>query len=580
MFCHSNNPIFLIFSENVPSLVYYSHIPIFIITLYIGIYFYFKNRNKLINIVFFVITLFFSIWVILDLIFWASNKSDVIMFIWSTQILIEPMIHIASLYLLYLLLYKKDVPLKFKIITFLFYIPIVILAPTKLTLTSFDVEKCLSQESFFSYYTYLIEIISIFSCLFIFYKKHKEKINRIDIKKDILLLTNVVMMLSLFTWGAITGSLTENWDIAQFGLFGMPVFLSLLIYYSIEFDVSELKMLGKNFLVISMWVLIASLLINKDLNINTTAVLITFIISIIFGLVIIRLHNKESVQMGIISSLAHNLNILNSSLTQKVEEQTLTIQASYDLEMKAHRELKKLSDTKDQFVSLAQHNLRVPISSIANNLKDILTGKYGVIDSKTAAAIEDTVQASDSLRHIADDLKDIAKMKIGSQILDTKSTNLLPILKEVIQDLKLDIKNMEITLSYPTDDSYWPEVKVDQNKIRDVFIVIIENAIKYNKKGGTIDIITTKKEDGLEIKIANTGIGITKDEHDNILSKSFYRSQRVKETNPTGMGIGLFLSKLIIEAHHGSLNINSNGLNRGAEVTILLQNDFLNNLDI
>jgi signal transduction histidine kinase len=387
-------------------------------------------------------------------------------------------------------------------------------------------------------------------------------------------------MLSLFTWGAITGSLTENWDIAQFGLFGMPVFLSLLIYYSIEFDVSELKMLGKNFLVISMWVLIASLLINKDLNINTTAVLITFIISIIFGLVIIRLHNKESVQMGIISSLAHNLNILNSSLTQKVEEQTLTIQASYDLEMKAHRELKKLSDTKDQFVSLAQHNLRVPISSIANNLKDILTGKYGVIDSKTAAAIEDTVQASDSLRHIADDLKDIAKMKIGSQILDTKSTNLLPILKEVIQDLKLDIKNMEITLSYPTDDSYWPEVKVDQNKIRDVFIVIIENAIKYNKKGGTIDIITTKKEDGLEIKIANTGIGITKDEHDNILSKSFYRSQRVKETNPTGMGIGLFLSKLIIEAHHGSLNINSNGLNRGAEVTILLQNDFLNNLDI
>lgn len=580
MFCHSNNPIYLIFSENVPSLVYYSHIPIFIITLYIGIYFYFKNRNKLINIVFFAITLFFSIWVILDLIFWASNKSDVIMFIWSTQILIEPMIHIDSLYLLYLLLYKKDVPLKFKIITFLFYIPIVILAPTKLTLTSFDVEKCLSQESFFSYYTYLIEIISIFFCLFIFYKKHKEKINRIDIKKDILLLTNVVMMLSLFTWGAITGSLTENWDIAQFGLFGMPVFLSLLIYYSIEFDVSELKMLGKNFLVISMWVLIASLLINKDLSINTTAVLITFIISIIFGLVIIRLHNKESVQMGIISSLAHNLNILNSSLTQKVEEQTLTIQTSYDLEMKAHRELKKLTDTKDQFITLAQHNLRVPISNISNNLKDILTGRYGHINNEARKAIEDTIRSSDNLKHIADDFKDITKMKIGSQILNISNIDTYLLVNDVINDLKLDIKNMSITMIYSTDKNDWPEVKGDYGKIKDVFIVIIENAIKYNVPNGSINISTNKKPYGLEIEILNTGVGMTDEERENILSKSFYRSNRVKEINPTGMGIGLYISKSIIESHHGNIDITSLGQNKGAKVTIYLPYDFLNNLDI
>ncbi|NDB58451.1 sensor histidine kinase, partial [bacterium] len=259
---------------------------------------------------------------------------------------------------------------------------------------------------------------------------------------------------------------------------------------------------------------------------------------------------------------------------------TLTIQTSYDLEMKAHRELKKLSDTKDQFISLAQHNLRIPVSSIANNLKDILTGKYGAIDTKTAVVIEDTIQASDSLKHIADDLKGIAKMKLGSQILNIKRASILPILNEVIQELKLDIKNMEITLSYPIEDTYWPEIKIDSNKIKDVLVIIIENAIKYNKKGGTIDITTTKKEHGMEIKISNTGIGITKDEHDSILSKSFYRSQRVKETNPTGMGIGLFLSKLIIEAHHGYININSEGLDKGAEVIIFLQYDFLNNLDI
>ncbi len=580
MFCHSSNPIYLIFSENVPSLVYYSHIPIFIITLYIGIYFYLKNNKRLVNIVFFIITLFFSLWVILDLIFWASNKSDIIMFVWSTQILIEPIIHISSTYLLYLLIYKKDVPFKFKVITFVIYIPLIILAPTKLTLTSFDIEKCLSQESLFSYYSYVIEILSIFSCFYIFLKKYKKQLKSEDKKKDIFLLMNIIMMLSLFTWGAITGSFTENWNIAQFGLFGMPVFLSLLIYYAIEFDISELKMLGKNSLVISMWILIASLVINRNTDTNLITVLITFIISIIFGMVIIMSHKKEARQMITISNLADDLNILNYKLTEKVEEQTLTIQSSYDLEMKAHRELKKLTDTKDQFITLAQHNLRVPISNISNNLKDILTGRYGQINSEARNAIEDTIRSSDNLKHIADDFKDITKMKLGSQILNISAVDTHKLINEVINDLKLDIKNMSIALSYPTDKNDWSEIRGDYGKIKDVFIVIIENAIKYNITNGNINISTNKRPMGLEIEISNAGVGMTNEERENVLSKSFYRSKRVQEINPTGMGIGLYISKSIIESHHGKIDITSLGQNRGAKVTVYLPYDFLNNLDI
>src|SRR3989338_1237261 len=102
-FCDFDGPAYFLFSSNVPPLVYYSHIPIALISLILGFFVLLKNRKALSNRILFCLTLAFSAWVFLDSIFWASNRSDVIMFIWSLQILFEPIVYISALYLLYVL---------------------------------------------------------------------------------------------------------------------------------------------------------------------------------------------------------------------------------------------------------------------------------------------------------------------------------------------------------------------------------------------------------------------------------------------------------------------------------------------
>ena len=573
--CNYNNPQYLIISEKVPSLVYYSHLPITIMSLIVGIYLFSKNIKGIANQIVLIATIIFSIWVFLDSIFWASNRSDVIMFVWAIQILIEPLIHLSILYLLYVLTYKKDLNFYFKLILLTIYLPIIILAPTKYILTSFNIETCLSQETIYSYYSYLIESIYtlILICIGIMkYKLENDKKRREEI---IYLTLGMAILLLAFSWGAIVGSFTENWNLAQFGLFGMPIFLSLLLYTIIKYKSFPLPLIGRNVLVFTLWILIGSLIIIPDIDTNHIITGITFIISLIIGIILIRSTRREVTQLKHISSLASSLETLNSSLSDKVKDQTQEITRAYELEKKAKRELEKWSDTKDQFIMIAQHNLRIPVTNINNKLKSIFSLDQKEISKEVREILNDTNTSIDHLARIADDFKDIARLKIGSQILKLNSASIKPLILEILQELKIDIENMNLTVAYPTDDGDWPNLKIDSNKIRDVLLVIIENAIRYNIKNGKIEIKTQTDKNIFKIIIENTGVGISLKEKENLLNRTFYRGKYAQTVNPTGMGIGLSVSRSIIEAHHGTITINSDGENMGARVILTLPVDFL-----
>ncbi|MFA6295141.1 MAG: ATP-binding protein [Candidatus Paceibacterota bacterium] len=128
---------------------------------------------------------------------------------------------------------------------------------------------------------------------------------------------------------------------------------------------------------------------------------------------------------------------------------------------------------------------------------------------------------------------------------------------------------------------------IDASKIREALLIVIENAIKYNNPEGTINITTNiintknpediksteNKEKVLEIIIENTGVGIASKDKDNIFKHLFYRTDKAKTANPTGMGIGLSVARAIVRAHHGELTIESEGENMGAKITIKLPSD-------
>jgi signal transduction histidine kinase len=153
--------------------------------------------------------------------------------------------------------------------------------------------------------------------------------------------------------------------------------------------------------------------------------------------------------------------------------------------------------------------------------------------------------------------------------------SLLPILEKTLEELSYDIKSKNITVEYNNSLEKWPKLNIDESKIFEVLLIIIENAIKYNVINGSIKIIPEIINDNFNVSIRDSGTGIPKEDTDKILNRLFYRSNMAKQMNPNGMGIGLSVAKAILQAHHGTIKINSMEINKGTEVTITIPINYL-----
>ncbi|MEK9178011.1 MAG: hypothetical protein AAB777_02735, partial [Patescibacteria group bacterium] len=118
--CEWGTSKFLIFSSNVfVPLIYYSHLGVLVIVLFFGLFIFFNNRKELINKLLLYLSLSISLWLFSDLVLWASEKISYVMFFWSLEIIVEPIIYILALYFFYAFVDKKSVPFKVKITSYL-----------------------------------------------------------------------------------------------------------------------------------------------------------------------------------------------------------------------------------------------------------------------------------------------------------------------------------------------------------------------------------------------------------------------------------------------------------------------------
>lgn len=132
--CDFEGPKFLLFND-IPTLVYVSHIPIFIIAFFLAFFVLRSGSKQLQNRAFFLAMLTFGTWVFLDAVFWAANRSDVIMFVWTMLVFVEPIVHMCMLYLVYLLSTGQDMPFRYKLIACLIFLPQFFLVLTTYTLS-------------------------------------------------------------------------------------------------------------------------------------------------------------------------------------------------------------------------------------------------------------------------------------------------------------------------------------------------------------------------------------------------------------------------------------------------------------
>lgn len=334
LICEWDSNQYFIISENVfGKLVYYSHILPMLISLALALFVFLNNKKSLESRLLLLLVVAFNFWSFFDLILWATDKPEQTIFFWSALVYIEPLIYAITFYLVFILISNKDLNFRDKLIYCLLFVPIIIFAPTALNLLGYDFTNCDREaiEGPLWLYTYLVEIVFVCSIVILGIRSFIK--NKGDRQKILLITLGAILFLLSFSWGNITGSLSVDWEIGQYGLFGLPIFIGVLSYLIIKYKEFDVKMITAQAITALIWITLFSILFVRTVENVRIIVAFTLLLVLIFGLLLIRSIKKEVEQRDKIEMLAINLE-------------------------KANLKLHELDKLKSEFLSLATHQIR------------------------------------------------------------------------------------------------------------------------------------------------------------------------------------------------------------------------------
>jgi signal transduction histidine kinase len=540
--CSFEGPKFLLFND-IPSLVYVSHIPIFIIAFFLGFFVLRSGMKSLQNRAFFLAMVMFGSWVFLDSVFWAANRSDVIMFVWSMLVFVEPIVHMCMLYLAYILSTKKDMPFRYKLTAVLIFLPQFFLVPTTYTLSGFDLSTCLPNEVFFSYYSYFIEVIFILWITLFGIISHRKAMGNENRREMTYITSGIVLFLVSFTGGNIYGTITENWTIGAIGLFGM-IILSIFFAYSIvRFQTFDIKVISTQVLVGMLVILNSSQIFFAKTSTSLVITLVTLLLVIVFGTILVFAVKKEVKRKEELQKLSERLAVAN-------------------------QELKRLDTAKSEFISIASHQLRTPLTAIKGYASLLLEGSYGTVSAPIQDTLEKIYTINGRLVQLVEDLLSISRIEAGRIQYNFTPTHLEPLVAELVDMFSLTAKEKNLELKMRLPRQVLPQLTIDSSKIKEVISNLIDNALKYTTKG-SVTVAVESGENVARIIVSDTGIGIRSEDKGKLFGK-FVRTEETMKLFVSGTGLGLYVGKNFVEAHGGKIWAESDGHNQGSRFIIEL----------
>ncbi len=232
--------------------------------------------------------------------------------------------------------------------------------------------------------------------------------------------------------------------------------------------------------------------------------------------------------------------------------------------------LKELDIIKTEFVYRASHELKTPLNLICSSSE--LLNKYysNLLDDRATSLVRIINEGGTRLKNLVDQLLDVSRIESGKIKLIKQKENVVDILTDCVNSVLYLVKERKLNLFFNFKENFL--LDADKIRIEQVFINILTNAIKNTPPNGNIFIKLMKVLDELDIQIQDTGIGLTKDEKE-LLFKKFGKIERYGkglEIDTEGSGLGLYISKEIVESHGGRIFVESEGRNKGSTFTIRL----------
>lgn len=207
---------------------------------------------------------------------------------------------------------------------------------------------------------------------------------------------------------------------------------------------------------------------------------------------------------------------------------------------------------KTEFVSLAAHQLRTPLSAIKWTLRMLLDGDLGKITEEQRDFITKTYQSNERMITLINNLLDITRIEEGRYIYKPALTEFEPIVGFVLDSCKEEAERKKIKIEFRKPKKKSSRVMVDVEKIRLAVENLLENAIKYTQAGGKVIVLLKNAPGKIELSVKDSGVGIPKDQQERVFAK-FFRGANVIRMETEGTGLGLFITKNIVEAHGGKI---------------------------
>ncbi|MCA9325640.1 PAS domain-containing protein [Candidatus Saccharibacteria bacterium] len=206
---------------------------------------------------------------------------------------------------------------------------------------------------------------------------------------------------------------------------------------------------------------------------------------------------------------------------------------------------------KSEFISLASHQLRTPLSAIKTYSHMLIDGFMGELSASQQKALDTILSASDRMNELINLLLNVSRIEGGNITLNIKRHDLNKLMSELEKELALQAREKNIQLVFIQPKTL-VHVRTDNLIAKEVLTNLITNAIKYTPDGGKVTIRLRARADSAVFSVADSGIGIPKYSQDHIFSK-FFRAQNVMRTETTGSGLGLYLVKGLVDNLDGKI---------------------------
>lgn len=217
--------------------------------------------------------------------------------------------------------------------------------------------------------------------------------------------------------------------------------------------------------------------------------------------------------------------------------------------------LKRLEELRNEFVFIAAHELRAPVTVIKGYISMIMEGDAGSVPPKIREFLSPVMGSSESLVKLVGDLLEVARSEAGKIEIEVRPTDIAVEIRNVLQELKIlsDAKSIKMIYDY---QPVLPKILADSNKLKEIIKNLVDNAIKYTVGTGTITISHEIKEKELVTHIKDTGVGISKENQKKLFEK-FFRAKEKGTEEIQGTGLGLWIVKQLIEKMNGKIWVES-----------------------